>query len=65
MQNCSEKRKNHLENLDVHGRITVKLILQKHDRPAVVWTAFSWLRKGPSSGNEAPDSKKGVKFLTS
>jgi hypothetical protein len=37
MQNCSEKRKKHLENLEVRGRITVKLVLQKHDRLAVVW----------------------------
>jgi hypothetical protein len=27
MQNYSEKYKNHLKNLDVHGRIIVKLIL--------------------------------------
>jgi hypothetical protein len=54
MQNYSEKYKNHLENLNVQRRIIAKLILtkkkKKKDRPAVVWTEFSWLWIRPSIG---------------
>jgi hypothetical protein len=39
--------RDHLEYLDTDGRITLKLILKKQG--GMVWTGFTWLRRGTSS----------------
>jgi hypothetical protein len=42
------KETDHLGNLDVDGRIILKLILKRWDRS--VWTLFMWLRIGTRGG---------------
>jgi hypothetical protein len=38
------KGKDHLEDLDIDGRMILKLILQI--QAAIIWTGFIWLRIG-------------------
>jgi hypothetical protein len=42
----SPKEKDHYENLDLYGRILLRLIIEKSY--GVVWTGFIWLRIGSS-----------------
>jgi hypothetical protein len=44
----SQEERNHLEDLDIGGRIILKWILERQDE--VVWTGLIWLRIGSSGG---------------
>jgi hypothetical protein len=44
----SQKEGDHYTDLDIGGRIILKLILEEWD--AVVWTRFIWLRIGTNRG---------------
>jgi hypothetical protein len=44
----SQKQRDHKEDLDIGGRITLSLILEK--LVGLVWTGFIWLRITTSGG---------------
>jgi hypothetical protein len=44
----SRKKRDHYEELDVHGKRVLKLMLNKYD--GMVWTGLIWLKIGISGG---------------
>jgi hypothetical protein len=66
IQNETLNARHNLVDLDVDGRVILKVDLKKYS--ARVWTGFVWLRIGISGGehgNEPSGSIKGEEFLTS
>jgi hypothetical protein len=62
------KERNHLEDLSVEGRMTLKRTLNKHD--ARVWASFIWLGRGTncrlfSHGKKPFNFSKCSEFLNS
>jgi hypothetical protein len=44
----SQKERNYQQDLDVRGRIILKLVLEKWDE--LIWTGLIWVRVGSSGG---------------